>query len=381
MTAARRGSSARLQELTVADFRNYEDAALPFGDFNLFLGPNAQGKTNLLEAIHLLAFTRSHRAAADREMVRHEQQTYYVRGDFHDGTAQRRIEIAYDRSGRKQVSLDGKPQAKFSNVVGLLKIVFFAPETTAVVRGAPEDRRRFLDALLSQAQNEYLRRLIDYRKALAQRNEALKQVRDRELPRGALRAWSEPLVSAGTRVIETRAAAAAQLRPLLQEQHRFLTDGNETADLAYRPNVQGENIQSAFEEKIAAGEENDIRRGTTSAGPHRDDLRIAVNQQSARTYGSQGQQRTLTLALKLSEFLWVKETTGTAPIALLDDVMSELDRRRSQKLFAALEALSPQVFLTATEVAPELLQQTPTDIWNIREGTARLAADSSEQGA
>lgn len=363
----------RLEELTVANFRNYEEETLRFGRFNLFLGENAQGKTNLLEAIHMLAATRSHRSASDAEMARHGASSYYIRGLLNDGYSSRRLEIAYERGGRKRVTLDGKPQTRFSNIVGLLKIVFFAPESTAAVRGSPEDRRRFLDALISQARKDYLSDLIEYRRALSQRNEALKQARDRRIALSELRVWEAPLVEAGVRLAARRLEVCKELRPLLRLQHERLAGEGEEAELIYRANASGEPLETAFAERLSAAEPNDIRRGTTSVGPHRDDLELRLNGRSARRFGSQGQQRTLTLALKLSEFEWLKAATGIAPVALLDDVVSELDRGRAARLFSVFGSLSPQVFLTATEAPDDLRARAASDVWQIRAGTAQYA--------
>ena len=196
----------QLTELVLVNYRNYAEQSLEFGAFNLFVGANAQGKTNLLEAILFLATTRSHRTSTDDELIRQGEQTGYLSGNIEDSIARRRIEVGNTRGKRKQVKLDGKIQNRLSNLIGLLKVVFFAPESTAIVKGGPEDRRRFLDSLISQVHGEYLRSLQRYRRALQQRNESLKQIRDRRASRDTLQAWEDPLITSGIDVARRRRA-------------------------------------------------------------------------------------------------------------------------------------------------------------------------------
>jgi len=371
----------QLLELALSNYRNYEEQTLQFGEFNLFVGANAQGKTNLLEAILFLATTRSHRTSTDDELIRQGEQTGYLSGYVEDSIARRRIEIGNMRGKRKQVKLDGKAPAKLSSLIGLLKVVFFAPESTVIVKGAPEDRRRFLDALVSQVHADYLHSLQRYRRALQQRNESLKQVRERRSSREALQAWEEPLITAGIDVTRRRRAVCEELRPVLEQQQQYLTEGNEQAGLRYAPNVlinedDGES-RDEFGQRLMASIESDIARGTTSVGPHRDDIELVVDGRDARRFASQGQQRTLTLALKMAELDWIHRASGELPIVLLDDVTSELDELRTRLLFEALHAAPPQIFLTTTRVDRKLFGEIPGHAWEIRAGVAHpIAADA-----
>ncbi len=372
----------QLTELVLVNYRNYAEQSLEFGPFNLFIGENAQGKTNLLEAILFLATTRSHRTSTDDELIRQGEQTGYLSGNVEDSIARRRIEIGNTRGKRKQVKLDGKIQTRLSNLIGLLKVVFFAPESTTIVKGGPEDRRRFLDSLISQVHGEYLRSLQRYRRALQQRNESLKQIRDRRAARDTLQAWEEPLITSGIDVARRRRTVCEELRPVLLGQQQYLTESREDAGLRYAPNVlinedDGESREE-FERRLIASVESDIARGTTSVGPHRDDIELAVDGLDARRFASQGQQRTLTLALKLAEIDWMHRASGELPIVLLDDVTSELDELRTRLLFEALHTLPPQVFLTTTRIDRSLFGEIPAHAWEVKAGTANpVEADAA----
>jgi len=371
----------RLIELTLDSFRNYAEASLAFADFNVIVGQNAQGKTNLLEAILFLATTKSHRASADEELVREGGESFYVGGTVEDDVVQRRVEIGYVLGGRKQVKLDGKVQAKYSALIGQVKVVFFSPESLSFVKGSPGDRRRFLDVLVSQVRPEYLKTLQDYQTALRQRNETLKQIREGRSSSALIEIWDEPLAASGSALGSMRARVCEELRPVFQRQQAYLTSGSEHGDLHYAPNVPiseaEDETQSRFKTQLREELDGDIARGSTSVGPHRDDVFISVNGSDARKYGSQGQQRTLTLAAKLSELEWIRATCGTLPLLLLDDVTSELDEMRTRLLFEALHELPPQVFLTTTRLEPELYQSFEPAIWEVRGGVAKRAESAA----
>lgn len=365
----------RLVELSVESFRNVAKAHLEFGDFNLIVGQNAQGKTNLLEAILFMATMRSHRASSDEELLRVGDSGFYIGGRVKSALSERRVEITYAAGGRKQVRLDGKVLSKFSALVGVVKVVFFSPESLTLVKGGPGDRRRFLDGLISQVLPAYLMTLQEYQNALRQRNEALKQVREGLAPSSFLDIWEEPVVTLGVRLSRMRASVCEELLPLLCRQQAHLTEAAETADLLYSPSVpilEPEALaQDAFRECLRKELAEDIARGTTSTGPHRDDLLLMVNGVDARRFASQGQQRTLTLALKLAELEWIRRASDEVPLLLLDDVTSELDETRARLLFSALESSPPQVFVTTTHCDAVLYGGFSPTVWEVCGGAVR----------
>lgn len=364
----------RLLDLSLVNFRNYASATLEFGDFNLIVGRNAQGKTNLLEAILFLATTKSHRASSDTELIRTGQEMSYVGGTIEDAFGSRHIEIANPAGKRKQVKLDGKAVERLSSLVGLLKVVLFAPETTAIVRGGPSERRRFLDLMVSQVRREYLHTLQQYQTALKERNEALKQHHVRGGSRRLLDMWDPALIESGSLLMRLRQEACEDLRPMVTDRHAYLTDGAEAGELQYAPNVpmhQDERTRrDEFAASLVAAVNADCARGSTSVGPHRDDLLLTIDGVDARRFGSQGQQRTLTLALKLAEFEWIRKASDDMAVVLLDDVTSELDEMRTALLFEALREMPPQVFLTTTDLdRVDVRGVGGTHVWHVHAGT------------
>ncbi|MGE5509430.1 MAG: DNA replication/repair protein RecF [Chitinophagales bacterium] len=358
----------RLDSLRLADFRNYHGLEISFRDgVNLLVGENAQGKSNLLEAVYLLATGRSYRGAADSDLVRWGTEGFAVRGHVVRGDGEVYLEVTYHSERRKRIRVNETDVRRLSELFGYLTAVIFSPEDLQLVKGGPAHRRRFLDVELAQIDPGYRRDLIDYQQVLIQRNNLLKQGlarlnRPRAEGPGELAAWDEQLVAIGARVQAKRARAVAALSRLAEEAHARVTAGRETLRLAYlaacgpgatRVEVDepGEWTAARFRERLAAELEEvrpaERRRGMTLLGPHRDDLALEVNGTDARAYGSQGQQRTAALALKLGEIEYMQEVTGEYPVLLLDDVMSELDEGR-RRFLLSVAGEKTQVFVTAT---------------------------------
>lgn len=369
----------QLVRLHLSHFRNYETAELTPGPFNLIVGPNAQGKTNLLEAIFFLGTARSHRTPSSEEAIQDRAEQARIYGAVERGSVRREVELLLIRSGPgrpaggKQVLLDGKAPPRLSALLGVLQVVLFAPESTAIVRGGPAERRRFLDLLASQVRADYLSALQEYTTALRQRNELLKQIRAGSRSE-TLEAWDLVIARSGAALTRLRAELCAELAPIAAQLHARLTDGKEHLSLVYRPG--GVEEEEAFRERLLALRSADLERGVTSLGPHRDEVELRINGSDTRRLASQGQQRTATLALKLAEIRWIHHRTGDLPLVLLDDVTSELDRMRIGILFELLQELPSQVFLTATHLDEETLPRSASpNVFEVRAGIVKPATE------
>lgn len=348
----------RLLELFLTNFRNYESLHLqPDAGLNLITGENAQGKTNLLESIYLLATGRALRAGKDEELIRWGAEEATVRAHIQrERLLDVRVEVTLSRSQSRVVKVDGQTY-RAANALGQFNVVLFSAIDLEVVRGQPADRRRYLDVEIGMLSPAYVRALAGYRRALEQRNRLLKAIREGggvitpstiEL----LEAWDEQLVRYGSSVIVARERFIRALHPLACAAHADLSEGREELDIRYAPAVEGvpgerEQTAERFRLQLRQMREEELRRGTTLVGPQRDDLLLLVDGKEARTYASQGQQRTVMLSLKRAEFELVVQERQEPPIVLLDDVMSDLDdRRRTQLLQMALRGA--QAFITAT---------------------------------
>ena len=372
-----------LNQLVLRNFRNYVDCEIDFpGRVNLITGGNAQGKTSLLEAIYFLSTAKSHRAYPNDELVRHNESWFYLKGIIasnsdNDGAApvEMTLEVSNQLQGQRRFKLNGDVQPRLSQWMGQFKVVFFSPESLALVKGAPSDRRRFIDLLICQINAAYLKQLQDYQLVLKQRNELLKQIRGKQASPEQLEAWDGLLVDHGLFIIQTRSRVLKQLQVYAEEKHAELTGDHERLELEYQPSPSlGESLisdqQSSLEEScnrsealmqfgraLDASRRVDILHGTTSVGPHRDNFSLVLETQKqgltlredAKPYASQGQQRTIALTLKLSELEVIRHTTGKTPIVLLDDVVSELDDRRRAFLLDLLQRLNAQTFITSTQ--------------------------------
>ncbi|WP_334072710.1 MULTISPECIES: DNA replication/repair protein RecF [Paenibacillus] len=345
-----------VKSISLANYRNYEALSLgSFGSVNLMIGRNAQGKTNLLEALLVLALTKSHRTAKDKELISFgsAQATVWAEVERKYGTVG--LELRFSQQG-KRAKLNGLEQRKLSDFIGALNAVMFAPEDLEIVKGTPGVRRRFLDMEIGQVQPSYLFHLQQYQKVLVQRNNLLKQAW------GAgpevttmLEIWNEQLAEHGVKIIKKRKQFIRKLQKWAQQIHEGITGGGENLKLSYLPSFgEAEEEDEAvlleqFMIKLSQTKDQEIRRGMTLAGPHRDDLAFHINGNEAQSFGSQGQQRTTALSLKLAEIELIHEEIGEYPILLLDDVLSELDPYRQTQLIETFQS-KVQTFITATGI-------------------------------
>ncbi len=392
----------RLNHLSLTNFRNYARLELSLPDrLTVFQGANAQGKTNLLEAIHLLATGRSPRATAERELINWlalEDPLPYARlvGEIGEGRAAQKLELVLELVAnggsngprvRKQVRIDGVPKRAL-DLVGRLRVVLFLPEDLSLVTGGPAGRRRYLDIALCQIAPTYCRALSGYNRAVSQRNALLKRLREHGGDPGQLAFWNTRLAEHGSVLAHRRAQAIRALDRNAAERHLALTAGVERLRLAYLPSPDlaltpeenlrraghlaeagpvyharaREEFQERFLTQLRGIQSREIAAGTSLIGPHRDDMAFAVDDRDLRTFGSRGQQRTATLALKLAELQMMQDETGESPLLLLDDVMSELDATRRHMLLDALAGVA-QALVTTTDwgdFSPELLAQART---------------------
>lgn len=344
-----------VERLKLNYFRNYESLRLsPGRGLNVIFGENAQGKTNAVEAIFLCAFARSHRTPRDSELISTGMSGGYVGLEIATKAGSRSIEIKMRDGERKQLFVDRLQCERSGDLMGVLNVVMFSPEDLELIKGGPAERRHFLDMELSQFRPAYYFALQRYNKALRERNALLRPEAVRERTGEALRrelyAWDEQLISLGADIMDKRAEFIEQLAAIAVRLHREISSGREALSIRYDPNVRaaGGAVRDAFADALYGGVAEDIRRGYTTFGPHRDDIAITLSGSAVRTFGSQGQQRTAALSMKLSELELLRADRGEAPVLLLDDVLSELDELRQRAL---LEAMSDcQSFLTCTSL-------------------------------
>lgn len=357
-----------LENITFRNFRNYEQLDLHFSTkINLIVGGNAQGKTNILEGIYFLSTAKSHRTNQDNELIQHEKKWFYIKGKALSSNSSTVVEIINTLDDKKRIKIDDKLQGRISSVIGKINTVMFSPEDLFLMKGTPFDRRRFLDILISRINPPYLYLLGEYQSTLKQRNELLKKIRDNRLQSSELEdsldSWNILLVKFGSDIIKQRISTISELSVIATEMHKKLTESHEELKIEYQSEIlnkeekDGLNINERFMDSLRKSIDSDIRHGTTSLGPHRDDLVFTIDTLDARKFCSQGQQRTGVLALKLANLELTNSKIGEYPVVLLDDVTSELDEKRVSFLFDLLSNIPVQTFLTATNLNNGLLKK------------------------
>ncbi|MEI7028026.1 DNA replication/repair protein RecF [Paenibacillus sp. y28] len=343
-----------LQQLSLSHYRNYDSYHLETERYvNLLVGPNAQGKTNLLEAIFVMALTKSHRTSQEKELIQWNQEAAQLHAVVDKKYGPCKLDLLLTHKGKK-AKVNGLEQRKLSGFIGSLNVVMFAPEDLDLVKGAPGVRRRFLDMEIGQVYPGYLYDLSQYQRALQQRNNLLKQPGATAAGIAAmLDVWDEQLAQFGTKIMQKRQSFIKKLQTWAEHIHSGITNGAEQLRLAYKPSFEfdenGEQsvLFNQFMIKLSQMREQEIRRGQTLAGPHRDDVLFAINGKDVQTYGSQGQQRTTALSVKLAEIELIHQEIGEYPLLLLDDVLSELDQSRQTQLIATFQN-KVQTFITTT---------------------------------
>ena len=353
-----------VETLALRNFRNYEALDIIFSDkINILYGDNAQGKTNILESIYLSATTRSHKRAKEKDIIRFGEEESHIRLNIKKRDVGHRIDVHLKKIGNKGIAIDGIPIKKSTELFGLINIIIFSPEDLSVVKSSPGERRRFMDMEICQLSRIYYSNLSKYNKILDQRNNTLKQIAYRNGDEDVLDVWDDQLVDVGSSIIKERQNFINMLNEVIKEIHKNLTSEGEEIELKYEPNVESENFGEVLKEKRNI----DIKNTTTMSGPHRDDFGIFINNVDVRKYGSQGQQRTAALSLKLAEIELVKKIINDNPILLLDDVMSELDSKRREALLNSIKDI--QTIITCTGYDDFIKQRINVDkIYKISNG-------------
>ncbi|MCI7791942.1 MAG: DNA replication/repair protein RecF [Lachnospiraceae bacterium] len=341
-----------IKSLELENFRNYDSLSMSFDSgTNILYGDNAQGKTNILEAIYLSATTKSHKGSKDKDIVNFHADEAHIRTYVVKDGLENRVDMHLRKSKSKGIAINGQKIKKAADLLGLLNVVFFSPEDLSIIKNGPAERRRFVDMELCQLDSFYLYNLNNYNKIVNQRNKLLKDLYFQPGLKETLSIWDSQLVSYGSKIIERRISFVKQLNEIIYDIHKKLSGGKEELEIVYEPDVSMED----YERSLTLSQERDIKLKMTSTGPHRDDFSFIVRKMDSnetvdiRKFGSQGQQRTAALSLKLSEIELVKKLTKDTPLLLLDDVLSELDSNRQNYLLNSIGGIQTIITCTGLE--------------------------------
>ena len=354
-----------IKSIELADYRNYDCLSLQFDrGTNILYGDNAQGKTNILEAIFVAATTKSHKGAKDREIVSFGKEEAHIRTYLEKEGIETRVDMHLRKNKSKGIAIDGQKIKKAADLMGLCNVVFFSPEDLGIIKNGPGERRRFVDMELCQLDSLYLYNLNHYNRIVNQRNKLLKDMYMNPDLKETLGIWDMQLVSFGSKIIERRKLFEEQLNEIILGIHRKLSGDKEELVIHYEPDVEIEN----FEDTLKNSQEKDIKLKQTHVGPHRDDFSFIADNIDIRKFGSQGQQRTAALSLKLSEIELVKKITKDTPVLLLDDVLSELDSSRQNYLLNSIGDI--QTIITCTGLDEFVNNRFEIDkVFKVVEGT------------
>jgi DNA replication and repair protein RecF len=383
----------RVEQIEVWSFRNHAGTSLKCAErVNVLVGNNGEGKTNLAEAVSVACLTKSFYAGSDSVLVRRGDLGFRVVAEFvSDGDTRYRLEVAFDAAGgRKSVVLNRKPVERLTDIVGKFPIVVLSPEQIGITSGTPAERRRFVDTVMSQASGLYVEDLLAYRRILKQRNRVLL---DGKLGRGAapeaLAAWDEQLITVGSRVVERRSVFVREFEPYVVAAYNNIGPAHEIPKLKYCPGIEGAAVESggeiarAFRGNLEERRWEEQRIGSTLVGPHRDEILLELGPLEVRTFASQGQHKTYLIALKLAEFEFLRERAGDLPIVVLDDVFSELDRDRTQRVLEILDTLG-QTFVTLTDDSvfrEDFFSRSDTRRFRVHQGTCMYEEATKGIGA
>ena len=339
----------QIDSLELASFRNYDSLSINFDSgINIIYGANAQGKTNILESIYMCSSGKSHKGSKEKDIIKEGCAESHIKGDFSGSSGKERVDIHLKAGSGKGIALNRVPIRKISELYGIIKVVIFSAEDLDIIKRGPSARRRFMDMELCQLDKLYVEDLITYNKIRIQRSELFKRLgeekNNREELLETLDIWDLQLVNTGSRLIKRRKKFIEEINEIILDIHYQISGGSEKIKMIYKPSVK----ENDFYEELRKSREKDIITRTTNVGPHRDDFSFFAEEKDIKTFGSNGQQRTCALSLKLSEIKLIEQQKKEKPVLLLDDVLSELDRNRQRHLLKSLG--QTQTIITCTGV-------------------------------
>lgn len=353
-----------INTLSLKNFRNYDEEFIEFDKgVNIIYGENAQGKTNILEAIYLCSTSKSYRTSNDREMIKINEDEGHINIKYNKFNKMDQIDIHLRKNNNKGIAINKIPIKSLNQLLGNINVIMFSPEDLGLIKNGPKERRKFINIELCQLSPLYYYNIKQYNKVLKQRNNLLKLIKINKMSPDQLDVWDLQLLEYGNKVIEERTNFINQIRPLFNKIHYKISGEKEKINIIYDLNISSDN----YEEKLKEYRLKDISVGSTLIGPHKDDIKFLLNDIDIRKYGSQGQQRTAALSLKLSEIELVKKIIDDTPILLLDDVLSELDKNRQKYLIETLRGV--QTIITCTGLEDYLINNMSIEkMYKIKEG-------------
>ncbi len=346
-----------IKSIELSHFRNYNKQVIAFGEgINLLFGQNAQGKTNVLEALYIAATGKSHRSNNYNDLIQYGQTGFEIKLEALIDQRPTDIVIKYAKEKGRYAEINGIKRSKLSDILGTLNMILFSPETLDVVKGSPAERRKFIDVLLCQTNRQYLHNLQQYNGIIKNKSLALKKSSGEQKYKDVIPVWNEQLAQFGSRIAYTRMKTIERLNQYMQHEIHHISSGKELSQLIYKTfcpmdaSFGPEDFEEALRQKLDKNMAKEMALSQCLYGTHRDDFEILLNDMNSRQYCSQGQQRSLALALIISELLFVESIRGEKPVLLLDDVMSELDTKRQEYLLEGLYDV--QTLITATDDVP-----------------------------
>lgn len=364
-----------VKSLNLKNYRNFEEIHINFDDvLNIFIGDNGQGKTNLLESVYLCSIGRTFRLNSESDLIRFGDTKSEISLSMVRDGVDKKIDMVLEKNKSKQVRINGVKLEKTSEMIGFLSNVIFTPDDMKIIKGSPAERRKFVNIDISQIKPKYKYLLKNYNKIVMQRNNLLKNYCTNQSNKDIISIWNEYMVNTGTEIICYRAMYIDTMKKYAQDIYADICGHRESLSVAYRNDVYGSDgmsksdIRESFTEKLKKGIDREIKLGVSLYGPHKDDIIIKINGKEFKYFGSQGQQRSAVLALKLAEIEIIKEETGEYPVLLLDDVLSELDSKRKGYLIEYIKNIQTIITTTDDNDMRDLLKSGKNIIYHINEG-------------